>query len=187
MRQKITIAAALAAMLATPAMAQPRGGVVFAPGHPFTFRMSPALDMAERALHEREDLELTDDQVSRLDALRQEELERLATSEREMRDWTSRMRAGMLDEDSLRARMRQHRDAAEDAEDQARDRLEDILTEDQRDELQEKRGPWKAGAFMRPRALGKLRVIPHFNYAPGPGWYPDYWHWDGGYWRRGWI
>jgi len=186
MRQRITIAAALAAMLATPAVAQPRGGVVFAPGHPFTYRMSSALDRAERALREREDLDLTEDQVSRIDALRQEELERLATSERALRDWTSRMRAGLLDEDSLRAHMRRQRDVQQDAQEQARDRLNDILTEEQREELRDWRGPWRAGAFMAPRGFGRVMMRPHFDYAPG-GWFPDYWHWDGGYWRRGWI
>jgi hypothetical protein len=188
MRQRITIAAALAAMLATPVVAQPRGGAVFAPGHTFTFRMSPALDMAERALRVREDLELSDDQVARIDALRQEELERLAAGEREMRDRTSRMRAGLLDEDSLGAYLRQHRDAQEDAQDQARGRLEEILTEEQREELREWRGPWRAGA-MGPRGsgYGRVRVMPRFRHTPGPGWYPDYWRWDGGYWRRGWI
>lgn len=141
--------------LAAPASAQPARGAWRPAGEqPFRTRMSPALNAAERALYERERLELSEEQIERLDALRRNELERLAARDREMRELSSRIRAGVIDEDDDEVeRFRDREDAEDDADEAAYEEVESILTEDQRDELSELRGVWsrapRAGVMPR--------------------------------------
>jgi hypothetical protein len=128
-------------------------------------RRAAALELAEYALRLRERLALTEDQVARLESLRQEEVGRRVELEREREELRSRQRAGYEDA-GLRERLEQLRAAERAAAAERRALLDGILTETQRDLLMSRRvravGP-RVRSELAPRAL-RIRPAPR---APG--------------------
>ena len=184
MRPKTVFIALAGVLIAAPAAGQPYGVRAFGPRHSAGPRTSEVLDLAEHALRDRERLDLTEDQVARLDALRQSELERVAMLEREAHELMSRMRAGLADRDSTRARLRE-REEAEAGLEEAREQLDGILTDDQREELSHRRGSWRGG-FMRPRGwYGRPHVAPFRWHGGGRNGWSGPPHFGG--WWHGWI
>lgn len=113
----------------------------------------------EGILRMRNQLELTDDQVARLDALRSERVQERAAISSEMAELRSQLRAGTLD----RAEARQRRSSAVEARrasaEQARSEVESLLTDEQREtvqQLQAQRRAFEAGrrSGMREGARG---------------------------------
>lgn len=100
----------------------------------------------EQALRLRTALELTDAQVTSLDQLRRESLARHKDRVTRVMDLRSDLRAGEITSGQLRDALEEGREAMEEAAEQTRTRLEEILTEEQMDELRDSRGPgWGEG------------------------------------------
>ena len=146
--------AALAALtlgIAAPAMAQQqpmqghgRAGVV------------------EVALRLREQLKLTPTQVQQLEALRQEIVAQRQNQSREMIDLQSRMAAGMIERDALRTQMQARRDELRKTTEQRRERIEQILTQEQRDQIGEQMRKHERGMRDgRPGRPGRPGQRPH--------------------------
>lgn len=107
----------------------------------------PGLEMIMRM---RERLELTEDQIAQLDAIRQETVARRTAHRAEMDELRSQVRAGQLEREALREAMEARRETAEAMRDATRERVDAILTEAQREELDTLRREGRA--FMRGRA-----------------------------------
>lgn len=143
----MTSALALAALMAlaapTDGVAQrgPRGDR--GPG----MRQGGGVEMVMRM---RSQLELTDDQVERLDAIRQESVERRAAHQAEMAELRSQVVAGERTRDELREVAAARRQAAQAMRDAQRERVESVLTEDQLQQVQVMRA--RAEGFRRGRA-----------------------------------
>ncbi|MCZ6918547.1 MAG: hypothetical protein O7I93_17365 [Gemmatimonadetes bacterium] len=119
---------ALLIMMAAPAIAQ--RGRRRPPGD----GMRGAMDASriERALRMRERLELTEDQITQLDALRRARVAEGQTAASELAELQSQFRARLLSRDDFRDAVRERREAAPAAED---DPLDETLTEDQASQL----------------------------------------------------
>lgn len=121
----------------------------------------------EAVLRQRDELELTDQQVAQLEAIRKEEVMRRQNESREQIDLESRFQAGMLDRDAWRDEMEKRSDARTTAARSVRDRIENILTEEQRDQLEERRfrratidGRELSDRLELERAAAGLRRLP---------------------------
>ena len=90
---------------------------------------------AESALRLKEGLELNDQQVSQLEALRGSCVERQQAHQAEAAEFRSQLAAGQITVEDYRAAMEARRETAQTAQDATRTRLEEILTEDQMTEL----------------------------------------------------
>lgn len=113
----------------------------------------------EGILRMRDRLELTDDQVARLDALRSERVQERAAISSEMAEVRSQLRAGTLDRAEARGRRSDAAEARRASAEQARAEVESLLTDDQRatvQQLQAQRRAFEAGrrSGMRDRAHG---------------------------------
>ena len=151
LRTSLLLAASLAVV--APATAQvriyagPSGG------------SSSALRLAERALRMREDLKLSAEQVSQLEAVRKEEIAREQELSSRVIALQSEMRAGKLEWEQVRDSLESKDDARNDATRAARDRARQILTEEQRDKIEEEWygvGTWT----VRPGRVEFDRVRP---------------------------
>ncbi|MBT8488172.1 MAG: hypothetical protein HKN72_16955 [Gemmatimonadetes bacterium] len=107
----------------------------------------------ERIMALRERLELTEDQLSALEQLRVEGVERRAETRATMDELRSRLRAGEIERDQMRASLEELRQAQPNAGDR-RARIEGILTEDQLGSLQEMRTRRSAVRERRGEARG---------------------------------
>jgi hypothetical protein len=123
----------LGATLASPALSQrhehhhgPQGG---GPGS----RTIPV----EAALRHREQLKLTEKQVTDLTALRQEAVKARQQEMIAMTELSSRFRAGELSQEEFRTQMRSRRGAAAPAAGQRSNRLDGVLDETQRAALRD--------------------------------------------------
>lgn len=121
----------------------PRPPVVIEPGHVWSM---PAPRIAgfgfvgvESVLRQKTELGLTDQQVAQLEAIRKEEVTRRQNESRDMIDFESRYQAGLIDRDAWRDEMERRSDTRTTAARAVRDRIEGILTEEQRERLQERR------------------------------------------------
>ena len=101
-----------------------------------TDRRTRITSAPERVMAVRERLQLTEDQLAALEQLRAESVERRAVSRAQMDEMRSRLRAGEIDRDEMRALVQEMRQSQPDAGDR-RARIEGILTEDQLSTLQE--------------------------------------------------
>jgi hypothetical protein len=104
----------------------------------------------EAILQMRERLELTDDQIASLDALRREAVERRSAHRAELAEMRSRLAAGQIQRSAMMAFMEERRAEAEDVRAQEQARVEALLTEAQLESLQEIRT--RGRAFVRGRA-----------------------------------
>lgn len=104
----------------------------------------------ETILRMKERLDLTEEQINRLEGLRQAVVAHRAQRAAEMEDLRSRARAGDFDRDAWREQARARREAAQAFSENVRGQVEEILTDAQREQLQEIRG--RARAFQRGRA-----------------------------------
>jgi hypothetical protein len=107
----------------------------------------------------RERLELTEDQVSRLDALRSERVERRTLAAADMNELRSQLRAGTIERTEAMERMRTAREARAGQAEQDRAAIEALLNENQRatlEQLQSQRRAFEAGrrSALRGQARG---------------------------------
>jgi Spy/CpxP family protein refolding chaperone len=105
----------------------------------------------ESVLRMREELKLSAAQVNQLEALRKEIVAQRQNEARDMIDLQSRIAAGNIDRDEARKQMEGRRDAIRTTMEQRRDRMEKILTAEQREQVL--RGQLRAER-MRMRAPG---------------------------------
>lgn len=93
----------------------------------------------ESIMRARERLELTDDQIESLDALRREVVQERTTEMAELAEMRSQLEAGQIQRSDLMAFMEDRREDRQGAVEQNRERVEAILTEDQLETLQQMR------------------------------------------------
>ena len=121
----------------------PRPPVVIEPGHLWSMPAPRIVGFGfggvESVLRQKAELGLTDQQVAQLEAIRKEEVTRRQNESRDMIDLESRYQAGLIERDTWRDEMERRSDARTTAARTVRDRIEDILTEEQRERLQERR------------------------------------------------
>ncbi len=115
----------------------------------------------ELVLRQRERLELTEDQVRQLDQIRQEVVARRTAHQTELAGLRSEVRAGQTVAAELRERVQAQRQAAQESRTQERERVEAILTDAQKQQLQ----TW--GAAARGFAAGRRTAV-----RGAPGWGP---------------
>jgi Spy/CpxP family protein refolding chaperone len=137
--------AALIAMGSTDAAAQRAG-----PGRAeMGMRQRAGVEMLMRM---RDRLELTEDQIAKLDAMRQEGVERRKAQMESMLEMRSRIAAGETDQAEAREAMRAMRESHAAMRDAQKEKVDAILTDAQRESLAQMRG--RARAFMAGRAMG---------------------------------
>lgn len=103
----------------------------------------------EAIMQMRDRLELTEAQLADLDAIRREEVQRRSAAWAEMAEMRSRLAAGQIRRSEMMAFLEDRRDADVGLAEARRERIDAILTEDQRASLTEMRG--RARAFARGR------------------------------------
>lgn len=101
----------------------------------------------------RERLELSDDQIAQLDALRAEAVERRSTERAALDEMRSRLLAGQIERSEMMAFMEERRDARGDEADDVRTRVDEILLPDQRTALEQYRAERRA--YERGRRSGR--------------------------------
>ena len=109
----------------------------------------------EGVLRMREQLKLSDAQVNQLEALRKEIVAQRQNEARDMIDLQSRAEAGILEREEARKQLDARRDAIRESMKQRKEKLEKILTEEQRTELRHLQRDQADRAHMRaPRREG---------------------------------
>ncbi|HSG49606.1 MAG TPA: hypothetical protein VLA43_17425, partial [Longimicrobiales bacterium] len=88
-------------------------------------------------LRQREALELTDDQVRQLDQIRQEAVQRRSAHQAEMAELRSKVLAGQLKAEDIRAQAEARRTAAEALQTAQRERVDAVLNDAQKQKIQE--------------------------------------------------
>jgi Spy/CpxP family protein refolding chaperone len=106
----------------------------------------------ETVMSLRERLELTDEQVASLDALRRGSVERRNVDRAEMEEMRSQLRAGQIRQSEMMAFLENRRDAAVDRTEDRRASLEGVLNETQLEALDNVRR--RAGVAARRGARG---------------------------------
>lgn len=120
----------------------------------------------EGALRMREELKLSNAQVAQLESLRKEIVAQRQNAARDMIELRSRLDAGNIDRAEAHKQMAARREAMRESMQQRRERLEKILTTEQREQLGRMRGMHaRRGAMPRGRAPG---------FGPPPR---DRWRW----------
>ncbi len=110
---------------------------------------------AESALRLKEGLELSDQQVSQLEALRVSCVERQQAHQAEAMEMRSQLAAGQITAEDYFAAMEARRETAQTARDATRTRLEGILTEDQITELTQSQARIARAGHMGFRGRGQ--------------------------------
>lgn len=116
----------------------------------------------------RERLELSEEQVARLNELRRQEVARRAEFQRELAELRSRLRAGEIRRSELMAFLEEHREAARDARRGLRERMDAVLSGAQKErlsELRRQRRGVRAG-----RAMAMRRGAARLRGGCGPTW-----------------
>lgn len=156
----MAVAALIAMTVPTDAVAQrgPRGdrGPGMAPG-----------GGVEMLMRMRTRLELTDEQVERLDAIRRESVERRAAHRAEMDELRSQVAAGERTREELREAMEARREAARAMRDAQRERVEAVLNEAQLQQVEVMRA--RMEGFRRGRAAGERGMRGMRGGHRGPG------------------
>ena len=93
----------------------------------------------ESIMRLRESLELTEDQVSQLDAIRREKVQQRTAEMAQTTEVQSQYAAGLIQRSDVMAAMEDRQEAARGREGQQRERLQSILTEEQRASLNQLR------------------------------------------------
>lgn len=111
----------------------------------------------EMILRQRETLELTDDQVKQLDQIRQEAVQRRSAHQAEMAELRSKVLAGELKVEDVRAQAEARRTAAQAIQTAQRERVEAVLNDAQEQKIQEWQGRARAFQMGRMSALRGAR------------------------------
>lgn len=186
MKRMTSGAAVLAAMMAVAplhlqAQRGPRMG-----GEPAAGPRGAGVEMI---LRQREQLQLTEGQVQQLDQIREEAVQRRTAHQAEMAELRSKVMAGEMKPEELRQSMQARRDAATEVATQQREKVEAVLTDAQKQKIEEWRS--QARAFRmgrmsamrggRPGMMGRRGFRGGYpgmggrGFAPGmrQGWGPD--------------
>lgn len=126
---------------------------------------------AEALLRMRERLELTEEQVARLDVLREERVARRAQETAELSELRSSLRAGTIERAEAMERMRTLRESRVGRSAQDRESLESVLDEGQRatlDQLRAQRRAFEAGRRVGMRDRGRGARAPGGVRRDGP-------------------
>jgi Spy/CpxP family protein refolding chaperone len=107
----------------------------------------------EAIMSAREGLELTEEQVAALDAVRAEEVARRNTERAEVEEMRSRLRAGMIPRSEMMAFMEDRQATRQESGSDRQQRIDGILTPDQRTGLEQMRAERRA--FERGRRAGR--------------------------------
>lgn len=101
--------------------------------------MGPALrgGGVEMILNQKERLELTDDQVKQLDQIRQEAVQRRTEHQAQMAELRSKVRSGQEKPEALREQVEARRQVATAMQEAQRARVESILNDAQKEEVQD--------------------------------------------------
>jgi len=131
----------------------------------------PPTPSAETVLRLREKLELTEEQVAQLDALRREALATRQAHMAQMMELRSRQLAGELSPEEWRAEITKQRDEARERMGTRDDRVAGVLTEAQRERLTDlRRQEWRQQGWMgRGERWGRGRFGPGMGGPGGPG------------------
>lgn len=130
--------------------------------------MGPRGAGVEMLLRQRERLELTDEQVRRLDGIRQESVERRTAHQAQMAELRSKVAAGQMEAQELRDQMRAQWESAQEVREAERERAEAVLTDAQKQTLEEWGARARAFQMGRQSALrGQGRMAPARGGRPG--------------------
>jgi Spy/CpxP family protein refolding chaperone len=126
----------------------------------------------ERIMRARERLELTEQQISQLEAIRRDAVAQRSAEMAELAELRSRLEAGQIRRSELMAAMEDRRDAQQARVEERRASIDALLTDQQRESLEELRT-----RANRPRARGAARGRPGGGPQPpdrgrGPGGRP---------------
>lgn len=143
----------------------------------------------EMILRQREQLQLTESQVQQLDQIREEAVQRRTAHQAEMAELRSKVMAGETKPEELRQAMQARRDSASAIATQQRERVQAILTDAQKQKIEEWRtqarafrmGRMSAMRGGRPGMMGRRGFRGRFpgmggrGFGPGmgQGWGPD--------------
>ena len=127
---------------------QGRGMMGMGMGSPDSLR-GPGVEMI---LRQREQLQLTDDQVQKLDQLREDAVKRRTEHQAQMEELRSKVMAGEMKVEELRQVAQSRREASVEVARQQRDRVNTILNDAQKQKLDTWRG--EARAFRMGRMMG---------------------------------
>lgn len=111
----------------------------------------------EMIMRLRSELELTDEQVERFDAIRQEAVERRTAHQAQMEELRSQVRAGEMTQQEMREIAQARREGAEEVRQQEQERIDAVLTETQRQELETLRAQRRGFAMGRASAMRGAR------------------------------
>jgi hypothetical protein len=112
----------------------------------------------EAIMRLREQLELNDNQIQELDRIRQEAVQRRTAHQAEMEELRSQARAGQMGREALREAVEARQEVAEAIREQQQERIDAILSDTQKAELEGMRG--RARAFERGRRSSMRRGGP---------------------------
>lgn len=110
----------------------------------------------EGLLRRKEELKLTDQQVAQIEAIRKDEVARRQAESRELIDLQSRVAAGLVERTEYRDEMEKRGDAQRVAARNVRNRLEQILNDEQLDQIE--RRPFMGKFPLEPGMM--KRTIP---------------------------
>lgn len=98
-----------------------------------------AAQNVEAIMRAQERLELTEDQLASLDAIRQQAVQERTAAMAEREEMRSRLDAGLVERSEVMALAERQRDARQATAEQRRERIDAVLTDSQREQLQEMR------------------------------------------------
>jgi len=117
----------------------------------------------EQILRSREELELTEQQVQQLDAIRREMVQERTREQAEMAELRSQLAAGLIRQSQMMAAREERMDGAQARAEQRRARIEGVLTEEQREE---------ALTLRRQAARDRIAGARGFGQGGRPGFAP---------------
>jgi hypothetical protein len=120
----------------------------------------------EAIMRARETLALTEDQISRLDAIRREVVAQRSAEQAEIAELRSQLSAGQIRQSELMAAQEERADAAQGRAEDVRTRVDAVLTEEQRAQVEQLR--------VRGQRVGARRpgFAPGGRGGPGGGFGP---------------
>jgi len=109
----------------------------------------------EQVMSLRERLELSEDQISRLDEIRRAMVSQRTAAQADMAEMRSQLQAGQIRQSEMMAFLEERRDAASATRPDVRAQIEEILDEAQLESLEELQGQRRA--FLRGQATARAR------------------------------
>jgi Spy/CpxP family protein refolding chaperone len=117
----------------------------------------------ERILRMKEQLKLTDAQVSQLDAIRKEQVAKRQQEATARIELDSRIAAGLAKREETRDELRDRVEKLRDESEKTQERVNKILTEEQRDKLRDERLDMARRSVVEARAFGRGGMVPRFR------------------------